>query len=1581
MPELDITQVRQEQEASYGNVVQPVDIPASSVAGEFTRPSPNAFDFQAEEDKGTIFDGDFSVQDQPKAVDRPLTTSMIALATADLNRVPALALQQQALDAAQAALDQGGEFGIRLKIANERSLNTLRNLDSMKKTVQNSAPNTFSPDATARIDEAYARTVNQYIEDKAHTALEFETVERIQDVLANGDTVQAKVLWDLYSRGNAQKVMHDEAVKNLIMAQRIQELEQETKNQSWGRWMTNLVTSVIPLKSNFARSGVIDDAGIPNNATTVLNWILSGSGLQKQGEALWSLSPDEFAKALSKDGPVMASVRQNAQFILENPDEELDILNALNYQSNSDKNWANLWGVADVGLTVAMTPVAKLTKVPGVLARLGARETAAKRVAEAYDITMKESAEAAFKKTGINENEVTEALEPSAIQVARDPDAVVSLGVDVETNLKAARQALDELPELIQSARLSTPEEAIAAYEGRVKELTSEYGNGIKDVRYLEESVVTGEAAEFTGSIAEQGNIVRKVEVTFGKTDGGGYARESTAHGGATRYGFSPDEVETFQDASGQWYFKTKLNVREEGFAVKPLETPAVNGTLSVFRSTARLTDAEAQGKALSAGARAGKIMRSINEKMYQSLKGIDNDSKTYLDQIIRKGQNEQKWFTDSEFETIYERSTGTPAPAKVKQAYRDYIKFNDMDYHLRNDLVYQQKAAQGAESVRFSLGKTGFNIDADATINFSPTKRPLREVFNASEGKWLTDVKADDIKEMSGRGYVSLHTLEDVRFPDGQVARDFMIKKSDLERRALRRTQLAYSQGGHRAYTGKVFAKQAMKDSKGRLLNPNVFVTGNNVNEVKTWVDTMNDAIRYVKGEGADPQHLDDVIFQGRKGFPTGREFLDQVEEGRISTDDFIEAVYDREMPSAYMNMRDDVLNFVDEAETAVEGYYRTTGRMYYGRKGEHLKDTFGDFAETVDPWETLNTALSRITEQSSFSGYKDNVLERFKNTYSKYLELKNLDNSANLYDVVKAKVRSGTPHEIERKIKQEQAAIQRILRFESGYEKKLRQTQREVAEWVLGDDKEGIRAVAHDFVYWLGKNNPVNAIKAFQFDAKLGFWNPIQLPLQMSTTLAAIFLNKSYGLKGVAAAAPMTMWATMKYDGKVLDQLAKNGVWKVSGFSSEQEFKEFAHLVQRSSILDVGNTHLQIGDYGTSRVFGAMSKVQHVREAGRALFYGAEKVNRTVAARIAWGELQERGVKLGTSEFREEFVRLTDDYSLNMMNESSAAFQHGLTSIPTQFWSYSFRMMDAMFGKRFTPKQRAKLIASQFILAGAAGVPFGEQIAEFVKEDTGQELDIATWQGALERGWFDKAIYELAGADIRAGERIGTGGLVTDIVADLFNLGEYGPKSLAEFAAGATGGFVISASETILRAKDYAIAETGGDLGIPISTDTYIELANEISTFSSLNKAYWAKYYGVYRSKKGNVLAADIPEESVIWIGLGFSPQEVKEVNTKFDYIQDNQEFVKDAKKLVRKWREEAFYNPDKYSENMKKVNTFIQTLPPSVRVDLYRTMRTEDDGSFAAYVGKKYEEEVLRQQLDDELVKEEEVLRNGQ
>ena len=1680
---------------------------------------------------------------------RPLESAVLSVATVS---DPLSALQNDNIALARETIEQQKQFGVRLGIAAKRQQKTMQQLNSLK------APGSpISAETRNIIDRGYNDIASQRIEDNARTSAETETVERIQDHIDAGETVEAKLAYNNFINGNAERVFANQATKNLVLGQYIEKLQSESEDEGVGQKVWNFVTSVIPFNYNFERAGIVDGA-----SGGLKNWLLSGSGLQSQGDTLWGKyrDPKELAAALEPGGALDTSIRSNATTLGGfNPATAADIATNLNAQNDADKMTANAFGllaaaelVPGVG-AIDLLPFASrsLTKIPGVLTRLGKPSLARKTVADAFETVVSDGAEASMKRTGLSEADVAENLEVSALNPGASTEHAVPMSVDLSTHLEAAENVLRNFPEQIQVTRASTAEEIQHAYEVALKTEETKLGKSIKDHKFMYENIRTGEKGVFEpGILPEQGNVVHYVEYTVGKKSGGGFASRAAAVAEATKRGLIGPEIEgamvegkivtnadrgftqrvyhgtakdfedfdfaktgsatgaentkgvfffsndpdvalsygrkaasaqnhadfealqakiasgdtsdatmdAFADAmekvmddagavirpvdvnpsnlleadmkgasyngpitqsiideakkqgkdgvifknydddilggkasdvyalfnkeamtpafspvqrevSGQFYIKGRANVREEGFFTTPLNTPK-NNMLSVLRSDARRLDRGAQQKAVTAGMAAERVSSETQKAMKEVLKGISKEDKVFLDEVIRKGQNEERWLSEREFNSIFERASGKLPTDRVTEAYKSYRLFNDAEYLLRNDEVYKDLVIKGHETVKFKL-PGDYDFEGAAIVK-AEGQRPTERVYNVSDNvHYTTDnmLTAERWEALKGDGYLLVKSADNVTLGDGTVVRNFLIKRGDMSRGPLERMQLGYSEGGHRAYTGKYFAKQASKGiqpdtGQEYLKNPNVFRTGDNPNRLRDWAEVMNRAIRDADNGILDPQHYDDNVFinRGDLHFPTGQEFVDGIEKGYIDKKNPIEIVFDREMPTEYIKADERVARYINEDESAATGYYRSTGRMYNSRKGEALLDESGNFAETVDPWETMNKAMSNISRMSSLSNYKTSTLERFSRTYGQFLGVRDLDDVSPTA-LLSAPVKDGIPPEVVHRIKAEQAGIKRIMGFETGWEKGVRNANREFAEWVLGDARGGIRQTGHDFVHWLGRNNPVQALRSIAFDAKLGLFNMGQLLLQSSTIIAATSLHPRSGMKGIMSMIPSMVHNWTGGNAAILDVLTERG-YKAMGFGSSAEMKEYQNFLHRTGFMNVGNTHLLINAYGPNRVFGAGSMIDGIREKGRAFFYMAEQMNRGVASRIAFDELKSQGLAVGSAEFREKFIGMADDLTFNMTNESSAAFQHGVFSIPTQFWAYNVRMMDAMFGKNFTGAQRARLIGGQLLFAGAGGVPVADALSDYLKRRNGEAPDVDTLLGTLDRGLADRALKELTGADVQFGSRVGTGTWLTDMVKDIFGLGDYGEKSPIETFGGATFSISAQLGKTMFDATRYAMSETGADQGYAITRENLLKLASNVSSFSNVNKALMVYNYGMLKSAKGSVQVSDLPTADAFAVALSLQPAELDNMTYMSAHLKDKQNIVKEAATQLRNWRQEAFNNPEVFEENMQKANLLVKMLPPDVQLDVQRQTNKITDKSFYEHIATKYNEEKAKE-----------------
>lgn len=1038
-----------------------------------------------------------------------------------------------------------------------------------------------------------------------------------------------------------------------------------------------------------------------------------------------------------------------------------------------------------------------------------------------------------------------------------------------------------------------------------------------------------------------------------------------------------------FRDESGQWFVRGRANIDEKGFTTNPYHEPTQGFLGSLFgrwtRSAARTTDSNIHGKAVQAGSAIQRQQKILGKQLDGVFKSLPSRSQEVVQQVSLVGANNAKWWTREEFDTLVQRGYGRQATEAELKAYQDIQLLNDMDWVLRNDQMYLDKAIKGTENVGF-VTRNGQRFDIEGQVNYKPKVKPDKRIYNVSDNTHYTSslnpLTDAEFTRLADEGYVLVKSDNAVKLPDGTTVDHFMMRRTDAQVSPLDRAQLAYSEGGHRLYTDKYFVKQA---SVGRqadtgtefLQNPNVFATAKNIAEAKSWASKMEAARLAVKeGRATTGHELDELIFQGDNAFMTGDEFLEGIANGSIDKNNPFEAMFDREMPSAYNSPSVNISNFVNEDEVGFNGFYRTTGKLYTSSKGTILKDTKGRIADTVDPYEALSVSLKQISRQSGLYNYKTESIGRFIASFADNLDIP-ADAKSDYQKFINAKPKNNLSMQQKNIIESQREAIRTVLGFETPFEAGMKQTWRSLAEQVLGDGTNAARVLAHDSVTWMSQKNPIASLRGIAFDMKLGLWNVGQLPIQMATMFSALALSPRAGLKGFAT-LPLHAYLLKGGSENVLDVLTKRGLGKAAGFSSDEEFKVYARSVHQSGFMDMDGSHVMIGDNGSASVYGSFGdKAERVKENGRMFFYAAETYNRLVAYRIAWDEVTSAGLKPGMDGFNSKVLQIADDYSFNMTKESAASWQKGLMSIPTQFWAYNLRMMDHMIGGRFTMAQKGRLIGMNLTLGGVSGIPVAPALYTMLTDHFGVEPGTPDFApenllSTLDRGLLDRLAFEINGANVRIGEKAGTGEFFTNTVKDLFGQGEYGPKPWAEVMGGASYSILKSAGTTGLGLLKYTVAESGGDMGMDgLAGDEFLKLASEVSTFNNITKAMLAAQYGIYRSKSGTDYP-DIPKTDAFYIALGYRPQEIATLGHMMRYNEKKDEAIKDAANQLKKWRQQAFNNPDDMEPNMKKANALIRLLPEDVRREaIKRANGGEDSTSLFEHVAEKYHKEKLEQE----------------
>lgn len=1367
--------------------------------------------------------------------------------------------------------------------------------------------------------------------NRAKSIIEQKAIDRIHELATVGDDTQAQLLLNNINNGGPLNYLSDLNTKQLILQREIDKAQVGDDNQSWFADLVYFLSACIPLTNSTAEVGNVDLPGMHKRSW--LDSVFTGKRQLDEASAIFRLPTDQFSDYVSKH--LVPNVTNSASFAsFTDKGKVLDILS--NMQHPVSPMERNVWnGLENIGLVEAVRPLLKAVSVPLLLVKNGARKSAEAVVADAVKSSGEVGMDAALKRTGMTEDQLTSNIVPTALNTDPAGAPTVAIGPNAMRALNRGEELLSSLGDIVGSGR-HTPSELAAAIQSYTDKISEDFGDRLADV-------ATHTVKDTTGQTSTQAEFI------IGRRGGGGFKSVATMK--RALKDLSYDAVPKI-DESGQVFGSVKLTVPETGFYTSPL-MPNVSGPIDRYlRSAKNLSDPVLADMAAVAGNTQNALMTKVITPILSKLDNLRGEEKATLGQVLGKSRADRHWFTPEELDDVYMKETGRTATQKEHEAYQAAIDINDIEYLLRNEDTHRTKAHLGQKTVSFST-PLGDIKRLNAYVDVTPSATDARRSYDATRGVHHLQPLTDDMVEQLRDGNQVLVRLESP-FPlaDGTRIDTFMVNKNDLKIEDLKLDQTPYNEGGHTLYTSKYFAKQADYFSQPdtpnikNLVNPNVYATFETRAQAEWWTRQMEAARLLAKegevtGEELAARIEEETALGVHPGLPTGAQFVTGLEKGWWKIDTPFEATFDREMPTEYLKVDTDAIDFSDRSERGIDGYLRTNGRPYYGRRGEQLPDFMGELAPTLDSFKTLDMAVKSAARLSSLSDYKEAAIARWANTYKGFLT--NYDSKASdvrLFTDGILKEGGPTLAKIKTQAEAQRDIIKRVIGWRTDADRASELYAMRIADFVGGHDPgNSLRGkAAATIMDWYANKSPISFIRGFVFNTTLGMFNPAQLFLQMSTAVSTLVMaGPARAWKAMYSAIPLRMFLMKGGSDELLEEFARRGLPKAMGFDTKDEFKLYMNHVKSSGFFDFGTTHLLINSQGPSAAYSRIGKTAHdIAAAGRFFFNEGEVWNRLVASRLSWDDVRIANPKLSvkSEEFMRKWAGRSEDWAFQMSKNSEAQWQRGITSIPTQFWAYNARMLDFMLGKTFTPAQRTRLIISQLALAGASGTPITYEISRYFKGKTGSGDDLDTWQGMVNRGLLDSLVYHLTGADVSLGQRVGTGEFVGDTIRDIFNMSAYGEVSAADVFSGVAGSIATRTFGAFTDVAKWAIAEGGGDSGMTVTRDAVIKLASNITTINNLNKAYLIYRYGVLTSSKGAVLATDIPTSNAFSQALGFQSGETLKANDVARYMNNRKEMVSDLAKQIVQFRTKAFATPDGITDLNQQINLLTKMYPADIR-----------------------------------------------
>lgn len=1475
-----------------------------------------------------------------------------------------LASLEGAINANREAIRRNGEVEYRYRAA---ATQQRRETEGLIDLVQTGLEPEFDP--TGEVQQgaslALALRLNESHTERVDTALEEEYANQLAD-LAVHDPVAAYLAASDEDYGDAIDTMVDNQWREMVIMREIENAGIAVEDRDWYWYIVDLVHRAIPLIESTAQTDNVE--GVQEG---ILDFFIPGKRARREAHAFTDRSIPREQLVTHVQGVIQNVQRSATDLGYFNQSQYVDIL--ANLQRGRSEVETNAWALADN----AALPwgVAKfIFNVPARLTRMGARQLGADITAASIRKAQQEGADAVLPGLGIPINAgaapsastrktllgstshtpIREAASGSiedlaSLSLPRIINTTPALPVGnvgvVANAFRRGQGLLDEVFGKLPATSRQTPEDVEAALEAALERINTTTNRDV----LLDVSTGSSRGAN-TGFVdstrLSTGSEVRSIEVTIGTKSGDAFASRGQAERYARSMGLELDETQFVPDIGKSVFIRLSENVGDTGaLALKHLDSPLPNnpfsGILRHVASTRNILDEGLMGAALRAGNRKN-VLLGVLQGMAKPLRALKKGERADLETIMQLGRDgftagvsRGEWFNRQQFIQNYQRQFNRIPGDREWEAYSAARNINDVEYALRNDQLYADLFSRNFESISIP-GLTGARnarvMEAGSRLDDTPIFNSVDEVMVTSD---------DATKALDQGTHVVVAFADDLDINTVGKIRRVLVPRASMQRAPLDRIQLPYRAGGHRMYQGQYFAKQAhLGDGVG--YSPRTFIVGRTKQEVQDWADVMNRAIRARVDDGADAAALDDIL-KGR-GFPSGKELIDDISAGRIDPEHPIRSLFDRDIPMEYTasGLRN-YDSLVDDVSGGIVDLHKTRGQMFYSRRGERLRDFNGDLAPTLNVYQTIDDSIKNISAIAGFSDFKAQSINRWLSTYQNHISKFRLDTPpARIFHDAKV-ITSDTV--IREQAEAQREAIQRILNWQDPAAFRSDRLIRSFGEW-LGDGQAvgSMRRNASSFIADHGQNiTPVSWLRSMAFDLKLGMFNIAQFPLQISTILASTSIDPGNGLKGMMAIPLMRKFLMTNVDDieAAMEGMISRGIHKQLGIEDATEFRAYMMEARQGGFLNVsaGATGYLDNEYA-----GIGSALGDIQQAGRIPFVEAEIWNRIVARHIGWQRLRKDmpDLNVDSPEFLDRLAVVQDDFALNMQRESQAAWQQGLLGIPTQFFSYQARMMEMMFGNRVTQVERARLILGQMFFYGSAGVPAGSMISGALDDaNDGAPGELNTWRGFFDRGAIDHLIFNTTGADVLAGSRMAVGDFAETIFRDVFNMSKYGDTSFFDVAAGATGGISYQTGSDLMDVMTLIGSEAlaGGDDNRPLTNRAVQRLFSNISTFSNGLKGYTAFQYGTYVSNSGSTLVEGLDPAEAAFIALfSYQPGEMNEISSRLAWAANRTEAVDELAKYRGQLLTRFMSEPDNREDISEELRALITLATPAeLRADV--------------------------------------------
>jgi len=910
---------------------------------------------------------------------------------------------------------------------------------------------------------------------------------------------------------------------------------------------------------------------------------------------------------------------------------------------------------------------------------------------------------------------------------------------------------------------------------------------------------------------------------------------------------------------------------------------------------------------------------------------------------------------TVGDFEAAWFTKFGRLPEEQEARAYFAYKQLNDIDFFARNLGLYLDKNAEGlanhkipgvpgyvegkivklssiekgasGEDARIVVLQDGadpiavntkFNRRLDVNDPDSEKAMDLVRRLLDEEGYVLTQVSPTGRQQLA-----KMETETDVfRLPA-----DFVVSKTS-KAEPLSLAQLPYQEGGHHIMPDGYYISQAklyLNKNQAKYYGDTTLMFAANEKIAKQVAANFEEARKlYNLLKKKEPGAADAFKTYVKGNLPTTPSQLmkDFSKRGRLDPDvpimarssgqslddayklDTIHpgAKYVRDKDSAYNLYRGRVnLQFTQERQSTIfEAINRgTTDKPLYGLRP----------ASIIDAYEAMDQAIGSMIRGRNIEPLKTEVAERIMAEFGDLFETSTDDIAKDPFVALrlghfKTNVQGDDLVRLSL-AKQARARALQFFRVETQEQKIMNY----VATKLLTGNSDAQASLRKTMSEILIEKDPASMVRGLAYQFHMGLFNISQMIKQGQGWAHVI------GIAGPKVGTQAGLAASIQHF--VMANPSALSKWGASVIKKlgydEKEFLDMTEDLRRTGFGLLGRE--QATREQNMKPTIVQTSVGKFLDLGMTFTRYGEEFHRRAAWNAAYKEflLKNKGRRPNDTEIRSQVLYRADLFANNMSHASAAAWNQGLTGIPTQFWSYQARLMEAYTGKRLTPKEKVRLFATYSTLYGVpVGVssatlyPAHKEVKEAIISNNLDPNDDAITK-VLNDGALSLFTEMLTGTDTNIEEVFGPAGIpfFKDVFVDQ-------DKSVLEALSGPSGTIVgHTLFETYSGLKWLYQAVMPGEEALPVTAQDFQDIFGDVSSLSMVQRMAIGLSAHGYMTKRGEMIKEEENGARLLFLNaLGIQPQDVADVYSYFRLDKQNralqgelsQEIKKDVRAMLR-------------------------------------------------------------------------------